>query len=398
MHHRQLFLQHIAQTSHAPLMLEIAHAEGCILTDVEGKEYIDLISGIAVSNIGHGHPKVKAAIHEQTEKYLHVMVYGELIESPQVQYADWLTKHLPASLNSVYFVNSGSEAIECALKLAKRVTGRSEIISCKHAYHGSTMGALSAGNDESRKQAFRPLVPDNTIINFAHPADLESITEKTAAVLIEPIQAEAGVIIPDNNYLMALRKKCDATGALLIYDECQTAFGRTGSLFRFTETDTVPDILTLGKAIGGGLPLGACIASRDNMQAFTENPILGHITTFGGHPLCCAAGLAAAQVLLDEQLLNSVEAKGILFDQYLQHAPGVTGYRRQGLMIAVDLPDLEINMQAVSALVHAGVFIDWFLFAPSSLRIAPPLTISEQEIQIACTKIVEVLSRLTAAG
>lgn len=398
MHQRQLFLQHVAQTSHAPLMLEIAKAEGCILTDVHGKTYIDLISGIAVSNVGHGHPKVKAAIHAQTEKYLHVMVYGEVIESPQVQYATWLAQQLPENLNSVYFVNSGSEATECALKLAKRVTGRSEIVSCAHAYHGSTMGALSAGNDESRKQAFRPLIPDNTLIPYLDYSALERITDKTAAVLIEPVQAEAGIRIPDQAYLMAVRKKCTETGALLIFDECQTAFGRTGSLFRCTAIQVIPDILTLGKAVGGGLPLGACISSREAMQTFTTEPILGHITTFGGHPLCCAAGLAAAQVLMEEQLLDSVEQKGKLFDHFLQHAPGVTGYRRCGLMIAVDLPDVEINMQAVSRLVAAGVFIDWFLYAPASLRIAPPLTISEPEIILACSKITEVLEQLQTSA
>lgn len=397
MHQRQLFLQHVAQTSNAPLMLEIQRADGCILTDVHGKTYIDLISGIAVSNIGHGHPTVKAAIHDQTEKYLHVMVYGEVIESPQVQYAAWLAKHLPNNLQSVYFVNSGSEATECALKLAKRVTGRPEIISCQYAYHGSTMGALSAGNDASRKQAFRPLIPHNTVIPFWDLAALEQITENTAACLIEPIQAEAGVIIPDNAYLMAVRKKCDETGALLIFDECQTAFGRTGSLFRFLATGVVPDILTLGKAVGGGLPLGACISSREYMHAFTAEPILGHITTFGGHPLCCAAGLAAAQVILDEHLMDSVESKGAQFDRWLQQAPGVTGYRRSGLMIAVDLPDVDTNMLAVSRLIEQGVFIDWFLFAPATLRIAPPLTITESEINEACTKIVEVLSAVTAA-
>ncbi|MGB4928759.1 MAG: aspartate aminotransferase family protein, partial [Chitinophagales bacterium] len=295
--HRQQFLQHIAQTSQSPLMLEIEHADGCWLFDANGKKYLDLISGIAVSNVGHNNAEVKTAIYNQVEKYMHVMVYGEFIESPQVKYAKWISNHLPAPLNSVYFVNSGSEAVEGALKLAKRVTGRPEIISFHNSYHGSTMGALSAGNNEERKNVFRPLIPDNTILNYNDFDQLELITENTAAVLIEPIQAEAGIILPEANYLEAIREKCNATGTLLIFDECQTGFGRTGKLFAWEHSNVIPDIITLGKALGGGMPLGAFVAAKVHMDMFTQNPILGHLTTFGGHPVCCAAGLAASEFI-----------------------------------------------------------------------------------------------------
>lgn len=391
MHNRQIFLQHVAQTSDAPLLLEITHAEGCWLFDAAGKKYLDLISGIAVSNTGHGHPAVKNAIHEQTEKYLHLMVYGEFVQSPQVQYARWLTDRLPASLDSVYFVNSGSEATEGAIKLAKRVTGRTEIVSFRNAYHGSTMGALSAGNTEERKHPFRPLIPDNRVLDYLDLEQLQFITEHTAAVLIEPVQAEAGVLIPERNYLEAVRKRCTETGALLMFDECQTAFGRTGSLFRFQAVDVIPDVLLLGKAIGGGLPLGAFIARREMMHTFTHQPVLGHITTFGGHPLCCSAGLAAARVLEEEGLIASAEEKGSLFSALLAGHPKLRSFRRAGLMIAAELPDMETNMAVVKNLVDNGILIDWFLFAPHCLRIAPPLTITPEEITQACSIITQVL-------
>jgi len=271
--HRQQFLQHIAQTSQSPLMLEIEHADGCWLFDANGKKYLDLISGIAVSNVGHNNAEIKSAIYNQVEKYMHVMVYGEFIESPQVKYAKWISDHLPSPLNSVYFVNSGSEAVEGALKLAKRVTGRPEIISFHNSYHGSTMGALSTGNNEERKNVFRPLIPDNTILNYNDFDQLELITENTAAVLIEPIQAEAGIILPKPNYLNSIREKCNATGTLLIFDECQTGFGRTGKLFAWEHSGVIPDIITLGKALGGGMPLGAFVASKMHMDMFTQNPI-----------------------------------------------------------------------------------------------------------------------------
>ena len=394
MHNRQLFLRHVAQTSDAPLLLEITHADGCWLYDTAGKKYLDLISGIAVSNTGHGHPAVKAAIHEQAEKYLHLMVYGEFVQSPQVQYARWLTDRLPASLDSVYFVNSGSEATEGAIKLAKRVTGRTEIVSFRNAYHGSTMGALSAGNTEERKNPFRPLIPDNRVLDYLHTDQLQQITEHTAAALVEPIQSEAGVIIPDDRYLKALRDRCTETGTLLMFDECQTAFGRTGSLFRFQATGVIPDVLLLGKAIGGGLPLGAFIARKEMMHTFTHQPVLGHITTFGGHPLCCAAGLAAAQVLEEDGLIASAEQKGALFSALLSGHPRLGSFRRCGLMMAAELPDMDTNLAMVKKLLDHGILIDWFLFAPNCLRIAPPLTITSEEITHACRFILEELNAL----
>lgn len=389
MHNRRIFLEHLAPTSDAPLAMEMLRAEGVYMYDADGKAYLDLISGIAVSNIGHGHPKVKAAITAQVEKYMHLMVYGELVQSPQVQYAKWLTDRLPATLNSVYFVNSGSEATEGALKLAKRCTGRPEVVSFRQAYHGSTMGALSAGNEESRKNAFRPLIPENRVLPYNDVHALQHITSHTAAVLIEPIQAEAGVIIPDPAYLPALRRRCDETGALLIFDECQTGFGRTGTLFHFEQTGVVPDILLLGKAVGGGMPLGAFIASREHMRKFTSDPVLGHITTFGGHPVCCAAGLAAAQVLEEEDLLAQVSDKGKIFDSYFAQHPRIKGFHRSGLFMAIHIGDVARNMQIIHDLIAEGIFIDWFLFAADALRIAPPLTISEQEIHTACKRIAQ---------
>ncbi len=388
---RNLFLNHIAQTSDAPLLLEIDSADGCWLTDVHQKKYLDLISGIAVSNIGHNNFVVKEAIKNQIDKYMHIMVYGEFIESPQVKYAEWLTQHLPKNLNSVYFTNSGSEAVEGAIKLAKRFTGRTEVISFKHSYHGSTMGALSAGNSEERKNAFRPLIPDNRILEYHNLEDLNWISDKTACVLIEPVQAEAGVIIPTENYLNTLRQKCTAHGALLMFDECQTGFGRTGSLFNFQKINIIPDVLLLGKAVGGGMPLGAFISARDIMQVFTNQPFLGHITTFGGHPVCCAAGLAAAQQIIDLDLIKDVETKAQIFISKLHHAK-IKAIRNSGLLIAVQFETAEFNLALNQKLIAAGILTDWFLFAPDCLRIAPPLTISISEINMACDTIIGLLS------
>ena len=300
MNQRELFLRHVAQTSPTPLALEIVKAEGCILYDADGKEYLDLIGGISVANIGHRHPKVIEAIQKQLEAYLHIMVYGEFIETPQVQYAKLLTDHLPASLNSVYFTNSGTEATEGAMKLAKRVTGRTQIIAFNNSYHGSTQGALSVMGDEYWRNAFRPLLPDVLHLEYNSFESLNEITEQTACVIAETVQAEAGIIVPAKEWMQALRKKCTETGTLLILDEIQAGFGRTGKLWGFEHFDIVPDILLLGKALGGGMPLGAFIADKKLMDAFTNNPVLGHITTFGGHPVCCAAGMAAMKVLLEE--------------------------------------------------------------------------------------------------
>lgn len=391
MDQRQLFLKHVAQTSKAPLMLEITQAAGNWLWDADGNKYLDLISGIAVSNIGHGHTAVKAAINDQVDKYMHVMVYGEVVQSPQVQYAEWLTAHLPASLNAVYFVNSGSEAVEGAIKLAKRVTGRTEIISFADSYHGSTMGALSAGNNEERKQAFRPLIPDNTILQYNDPDAFRSISERTAAVLIEPIQAEAGVIAPDPQFLRAIRQACTENGTLLLFDECQTAFGRTGSLFAFEAMKIIPDVLLLGKAVGGGMPLGAFIADIAHMQTFTHDPVLGHITTFGGHPVCCAAGLAAARVLEEEKLMEHVAPIAQIFTEKLHH-PRIVAVRNTGLLMAVQFASMEENFAVVQQLISKGLFVDWFLFAPDCMRIAPPLTLTKHEAMYACDTILSVLN------
>ena len=388
---RQLFLRHVAQTSSTPLMLEIVKADGCWMFDVNGKKFLDMISGIAVSNVGHNNQDVKLAITNQLDKYSHLMVYGEFVESPQVQFATWIAAHMPAQLDSVYFVNSGSEAIEGALKLAKRVTGRPEIISFYQSYHGSTMGALSAGNTEEIKNAFRPLIPDNTVLSYNNFDQINLITEKTAAVLIEPIQAEAGVILPQSGYLQAIRNKCDETGTLLIFDECQTGFGRTGKLFAWEHSAVVPDIITLGKAIGGGLPLGAFVASQEKMNMFTHAPMLGHLTTFGGHPISCAAGLAAANFTITQNLVANSLAKAERIVSKLQHHK-IKQIRNSGLFFAIELSSVEVNMTINKKLIEAGLIVDWFLFAANCLRLAPPLTISNDEIDYACDLILSALN------
>ncbi|MBK8611480.1 MAG: aspartate aminotransferase family protein [Chitinophagaceae bacterium] len=402
MNNRQLFLNHIAQTSTAPICLEIVRAEGCTLYDKDGKEYIDLIGGISVCNVGHRHPKVIQAIKKQLDDYLHIMVYGELVQSPQVQYATRLTAFLPASLNSVFFTASGSEATEGAMKLAKRFQNRTQIVSFKNSYHGSTQGALSVMGSEYWQQAFRPLLPDILQLNYNSFDDLEQITSRTACVIAETIQAEAGVLVPQNGWLKALRKKCDDTGTLLILDEIQCGFGRNGTLWAFEQFGVVPDILLLGKALGGGMPLGAFIADKKLMDSFSHDPVLGHINTFGGHPVCCAAGLAAFNVLLDEKLTAAVFEKEKLFLSLLQH-PKIKSVNSRGLMMAVAFEDFEMNKRVIDGLLQeserpkqpdALVFTDWFLFAANSLRIVPPLTISEVEIKQACGKIIDVLDSI----
>jgi acetylornithine/N-succinyldiaminopimelate aminotransferase len=390
MSNRNLFLQHVGQTSLAPLALEIVKAEGCILYDVNGKEYIDLIGGISVCNVGHRHPKVIEAIKNQLDNYLHIMVYGELVQSPQVQYAKMLTDNLPASLNSVFFTASGSEATEGAMKLAKRFSGRTQIISFKNSYHGSTQGALSVMGSEYWQQAFRPLLPGILQMNYNSFADLENITEQTACVIAETIQAEAGVLVPQNNWLKALREKCTQTGTLLILDEIQCGFGRNGTLWAFEQFDVVPDILLLGKALGGGMPLGAFVADKKLMDALSHNPVLGHINTFGGHPVCCAAGLAAFNVLLEEKLIDGVKVKEQLFISLLQH-PKIQKVNSCGLMLAVYFESFEMNKKIIDELILQGVFTDWFLFASNCLRIVPPLVIGEEEIRKACDTILKVL-------
>ena len=389
---RNLFLAHVGQTSEAPLALHITKAKGTKMWDAAGKEYIDLIGGISVCNIGHCHPQVVEAIKKQADEYLHIMVYGELIESPQVHYAKLITENLPASLNSVFFTASGAEATEGAMKLAKRVTGRTQIVSFNNSYHGSTQGALSIMGSEYWQQAYRPLLPDILQLRYNNLEDVEKITAQTACVFAETIQAEAGVIVPKNNWLYRLRQKCNETGALLVLDEIQCGFGRNGSLWAFEQFNIVPDILLLGKALGGGMPMGAFIADKNLMNSLTHNPVLGHINTFGGHPVSCAAGMAAMKVLIAENLPAKVAAKEKLFRKLLLHSK-IKKINSRGLMMAVFFEDFAKNKKIIDACIAQGIFTDWFLFAPEALRIAPPLNISEEEIEVACGKIFDVLNR-----
>ena len=390
MTNRQLFLNHVGQTSDAPLCLNIVKAEGSKMWDANGKEYIDLIAGISVCNIGHRHPKVIEAIKEQADKYLHIMVYGELVENPQVEYATLLTQHLPPSLNSVFYTASGSEATEGAMKLAKRFTNRSQIISFKNSYHGSTQGALSVMGSEYWQQAFRPLLPDVLQLRYNNFEDLKNITHRTACVIAETIQAEAGILKPQHGWLKSLRQRCNCTGTLLILDEIQCGFGRNGTLWAFEQFDVVPDILLLGKAIGGGMPLGAFVADKKIMDSFTHNPVLGHINTFGGHPVSCAAGLAAFKILTEERLFKKVFEKEQLFISLLQH-PSIKNISSAGLMMAVEFDSFETNKKIIDTLIENGVFTDWFLFCAHAFRICPPLNISAKEIHFACNQILKVL-------
>jgi acetylornithine/N-succinyldiaminopimelate aminotransferase len=383
MNQRELFLRHVAQTSPSPLALEIVKAEGSLLWDAAGKEYIDLIGGISVANTGHRHPGVVEAIYRQTEAYLHIMVYGEFIETPQVQYARLLTSHLPPSLDCVYFTNSGTEAVEGAMKLAKRTTNRTQIIGFANSYHGSTQGALSVIGSEYWRNAFRPLLPDVLHLEYNSFASLEEITERSACVITETIQAEAGIIVPSPEWLQALRKKCTETGTLLVLDEVQAGFGRTGRLWGFEHFGIVPDILILGKALGGGMPLGAFISGKELMTDLTNNPVLGHITTFGGHPVCCAAGMAAMNALLQEEMVENVKTREELFRSLLVH-PRIKSIRSCGLWMALEFDSFETNKKVIDACIAGGVVTDWFLFASNCLRISPPLTITEKEIKKAC--------------
>ncbi len=391
MTNRQLFLNHVGQTSDAPLCLNIVKTTGSKMWDATGKEYIDLIAGISVCNVGHRHPNVVTAIKEQADKYLHIMVYGELVENPQVDYATLLAKYLPCTLNSVFYTASGSEATEGAMKLAKRFTNRSQIISFKNSYHGSTQGALSVMGSEYWQQAFRPLLPDVLQLRYNNFDDLKNITERTACVIAETIQAEAGILKPQHGWLQSLRQRCNCTGTLLILDEIQCGFGRNGTLWAFEQFNVVPDILLLGKAIGGGMPLGAFIADKKLMDSFTHNPVLGHINTFGGHPVSCAAGMAAFKVLTDEKLYEGVFEKEAMFRSLLQH-PSIKNINSAGLMMAVEFDSFETNKKIIDRLIEEGVFTDWFLFCAHAFRICPPLNISETEIKDACNIILRVLS------
>jgi acetylornithine/N-succinyldiaminopimelate aminotransferase len=384
---RQLFLQHQAQTTHFPLLLEFEKAEGIYLHGTDGKKYMDLISGISVSSLGHGNEKVKAAIKHQVDQYMHLMVYGEYVQAPQTKLAQKLTSLLPPTLDCVYFVNSGSEATDGALKLAKRVTGRTGIIAFKRAYHGSGHAALSLNSEEYYKSAFRPLLPDVSFLEHNNIEQLDAITEQTACVIVEPVRGESGYIASSPDFLNALRKKCDETGTLLIFDEIQCGMGRTGTMFAFEQYGVIPDILLLGKALGGGMPMGAFISSSERMNLLADGPMLGHITTFGGHPVICAAALAALEELTSHSWINEVAAKEQLFRELLVH-PAIKGISGKGLMLAVEFDSFEQNKQIIDNCIKDGLITDWFLFATNRMRLSPPLIISEDEIRKACEIII----------
>ena len=387
---RQLFLEHIGQTSPSPLLFEVTRAEGSFLYGPGGKDYLDLISGVCVSNTGHKNPHVVKAVKDQVDAYMHLMVYGEIIQSPQVKYATLLTSLLPPQLSSVFFVNSGSEAVEGGIKLARRYTGRSEIIYFRNAYHGSTTGALSVQGADTYRDAFRPLMPGTVMAEFNDPATLDMISDTTAAVLVEPIQAEAGIILPVDNFLGRLRQKCSQKGALLMFDEVQTGFGRVGSLFAFQKYNAIPDILLLAKALGGGMPLGAFVSSNEIMSSLTVNPVLGHITTFGGHPVCCAAGMASLEQIIEKRLADISSDKGALFKKLLKNDL-IESVRGEGLLLAVVIKRKELLQRIYLEAPAHGLLLDSFLFSEDSFRISPPLTITDEEIALGCHRIDSLL-------
>lgn len=394
---RKQFLQHVAQTSPSPMLVEVERAEGSCFYTPEGKRYYDLVAGVSVSNVGHCNPAVVEAVQRQAARYMHVMVYGELVESPQVRYAARIAAALPDPLESVYFVNSGAEAVEGALKLAKRYTGRSEMISFRRAYHGSTHGVMSmmgSPEGEEWKAAFRPLLPDVQSLVFNDFEELERITHRTACVLVEPVRGEAGIELPAEGFLQALRRRCDEVGALLIFDEIQTGFGRCGEMFACLKYGVTPDIICLAKALGGGMPLGAFVSSGQIMSTLSYNPTLGHITTFGGHPVCCAAGLAAMEYIEKNDLHHVSEAKGALFEELLRDHPAVREIRRSGLLMAVELGSSERLYAIMELFKQEGIMSDWFLFCDTAFRISPPLVITEDEIRECCRIIVSCLDRL----
>ncbi len=396
MNNRQLFLQHLAQTTDFPLMIEVEKAEGIHLFGPNGEKYIDLISGIGVSNVGHRHPKVLEAIQGQLDKYLHLMVYGEYVQSPQSLLAKALCDTLPEKLDNVYLVNSGSEAIEGAMKLAKRYTGKPNFISCVDAYHGSSHGSLSIGGNEIFKQAYRPLLPGISHIRYGVVSDLENINSDTAAVIIETIQGEAGIRVATTEYFHALRKRCDETGTLLILDEVQCGFGRTGKFWAFEHFEFVPDIVVCAKGMGGGMPIGAFIANKEVMGVFKNNPILGHITTFGGHPVSSAASLATIQILLEEKLIEEVEEKADLFKTLLVH-PKIKSIRNKGLLMAVEFESFDVLKPIIDTAIEMGVITDWFLFCDDSMRVAPPLTITKEQIHKACEVILQAIEKVSSS-
>ncbi|MEZ5001801.1 MAG: aspartate aminotransferase family protein [Chitinophagales bacterium] len=390
---RQLFLNNVAQTSDMPLMLEIERGQGVYLFDKQGNQYIDLIAGISVSNVGHCHPKVVEAVQKQSALYMHTMVYGEFVLSPQAELAAYITSLLPENLDNVYFVNSGTEATEGAMKLAKRFTRKKEIISFRNAYHGSTQGALSILGDEYFKQNYRPLLPYTTLINYNDFDDLLKISDQTAAVFMEVVQAEAGVIVPTEGYLKAIRERCNATGTLLVFDEIQTGCGRMGKMFGFEQSGVLPDILLLAKGLGGGMPIGAIVTSKEIMSVIKDNPVLGHITTFGGHPVCCAAALASIKVINESNILPTIQQKEQLFLSQLQH-PKIIKINSAGLMMAMYLNNFEEVQKVIQHCLANGLITDWFLFANNCIRIAPPLIITESQIMDACRIILDALGQI----
>jgi acetylornithine/succinyldiaminopimelate/putrescine aminotransferase len=388
---KDIFLSHQGQTSPFPFLIEVERAEGVFIYDKQGKKYIDLISGVAVNNIGHRHPKVVEAIKKQVDKHLHVMVYGEFIQDAQINFAKKLTSLLPQNLDSVYVVNSGTEANEAAIKLVKRVTGRMEIVSFRGSYHGSTNGSLSISGNEIKKKPFRPLLSEVRFIHLNNHIELNQITEKTAGVIVETIQGDAGVRIPHMEYLQALRNRCDEVGALLIFDEIQCGMGRTGKLFAFEHFSVTPDILTLGKALGGGMPIGALVSSQKNLNQFTTNPMLGHITTFGGHPVICAAGAATLDVLTTEIDWEKLEEIGKFIEVELGSLPQIKEIRRKGLMFAFDMESEDQVAKVVEECMNQGVITFWFLSHPYSFRLSPPLTITIEEVKSAIEIIKSVI-------
>lgn len=394
---RNQFLRHVGQTSPSPMLIEVARAEGSFFYTPEGKRYFDLVAGVSVSNVGHANPEVVEAVQRQAADYMHVMVYGELVERPQVEYARRITELLPEGIDSLYFVNSGAEAVEVALKLAKRYTGRTELISMRRAYHGSTHGAMSmmgTPEGEEWKSEFRPLLPDVKSIRFNVFEDLQKITTRTAGVLCEVVQGEAGVRLPNPEWLKALRERCTEVGALLIFDEIQTGMGRTGEMFASVKYGVTPDVVCLAKAFGGGMPLGGVASNKQILDAFTHDPCLGHITTFGGHPVCCAAGLAALNYLINNNIVEQVEQKGALFEKLLRPHPRILEIRRSGLLLALELGKAEYLYRLMEIFKEIGIMSDWFLYCDTAFRISPPLTISEAEIEECCLLIREALDRL----
>ena len=394
---RKQFLEHVGQTSPSPMLVEVARANGSFFYTPEGKRYFDLVAGVSVSNVGHANPAVVEAVQKQAADYMHVMVYGEMVERPQVEYARRITELLPENIDCLYFVNSGAEAVEVALKLAKRYTGRTELISMRRAYHGSTHGAMSmmgAPEGEEWKAEFRPLLPDVKSLRFNNFDDLNEITSRTAGVLCEVVQGEAGVRLPNPEWLKALRQRCSEMGALLIFDEIQTGLGRTGEMFASTKYGITPDVICLAKAFGGGMPLGGVASSKQILDSFTHNPCLGHITTFGGHPVCCAAGLAALNYMIGNNIVEQVERKGALFEERVSKHPKVLEIRRSGLLLAVELGKSEYLYRIMEIFKEEGIMSDWFLYCDTAFRISPPLTISESEIEECCEIIERALDRL----